>query len=199
MGCSLSLTLCASLPPGGAGCSLPRALLMLPPAPLPLPRSSPPSTSGSRVTISRPDFTQTGEGVLRQALPQLASQWHLERRRILVGGGGGGSVWGAAASRDGRLGYLPNSATLFEPAPSTAICSNLLAQAYANCLYDSSLHFAPLCDQLFLLLFPVQCASCISTSPPPSQLFTLFCHVIVHAAHQKKSQMERHKGSCVST
>ena len=147
MGCSLSLTLCASLPPGGAGCSLPRALLMLPPAPLPLPRSSPPSTSGSRVTISTlpgPDLTQTGEGVLRQALPQLASQWHLQRRRrrrILVvgGGGGGGSAW-AAASRDRRLGYyaqLRHSGTLLHRNLLQSACSSF----YANCLYDLSVHF----------------------------------------------------------
>ena len=74
---------------------------------------------------------------------------------------------------------MPNSAT---PAPSsTAICSSLLAQAFMQIVSTTSLCiFAPLCDQLFLLLFLVQCASCISTMPfkaPPltlSQLFTPF-------------------------
>ena len=112
---------------------------MLPPAP-PLPRT-PPSTSGSRVTISstpRPDFTQTEEWVLRQ----LASRWHLQRR-ILVGAGGGLGTVGQQGKGAAQLCH------------SAAISSNLpkLMQIFST----TPQIFQPLFDQSFFGSFSSLC------------------------------------------
>ena len=88
---------------------------------------------------------------------------------------------------------MPNSAT---PAPSsTAICSSLLAQAFMQIVSTTSLcTFAPLCDQLFLLLFLVQCASCISTMPfkaPPHPLTAI--HTAMPCACSPPEERPRYK------